>query len=72
MDSVWREAAQKLLDTVGYHKARQQTIRARNENSPGTASFAFHNAVLKQLEAIVDEELRYALKQAEKEGEFRE
>lgn len=51
-DSIWMDAAYKLVREYGYAKAKQLCIQWRNDNSPGTASFAFHNATLKALERL--------------------
>ena len=49
-NSVWLESAQKMIRDYGHAEARRLCIQWRDMNSPGTASFAFHNATLKHIE----------------------
>lgn len=51
-DTVYEQHARHLVDTLGYAQARAHTIQSRNQNSMGTFSYAFHNAVLKQIERV--------------------
>ncbi len=56
--SIWRESAQEMVRKHGYAEALRLTTRNRDMNSEGTASFAFHNAVVKELRlmAKIDKE----------------
>jgi hypothetical protein len=49
-ESVYLEAARKLIREHGYLEARQLCIQWRDMNSPGTISFMFHNVTLKHIE----------------------
>lgn len=51
-DTVWYDQANKMLLRYGYAVSRRKLITARDSNSPGTVSYAFHNATLKALEKI--------------------
>ena len=46
---MFLESAREMIRTHGYVEAKRICIQARDMNSAGTASYAFHNAVLKQI-----------------------
>ena len=50
IDTVYEQHARHLIDSFGLLDARRMTIWSRNQNSPGTFSYGFHNAVLKEIE----------------------
>jgi hypothetical protein len=50
--NIYKEAAEDLIRHKGYQEAVIFTVRLRDMNSEGTISFAFHNAVLKQIKKI--------------------
>ena len=52
-DSIWKEQAERVIAIHGAAKARQITRQARDNNTPGTASYAFHNAVLRFIDRAV-------------------
>lgn len=47
--NAYRESARHAIRLHGYREAQRLTLRWRDMSSPGTASFAFHNAVLKEI-----------------------
>lgn len=47
--SIWREAARQAIRLHGYTEAKRLTLRLRDESASGTASYAFHNAILKEI-----------------------
>jgi hypothetical protein len=44
--NLYEEQALKAIEKYGVVEARRQAINFRDMNSQGTASFAFHNAVV--------------------------
>ena len=50
MESIWLEQARQMIRTHGYVEARRLCMKYRDMNSSGTASFSFHNAVLKHID----------------------
>jgi hypothetical protein len=51
-ESIYMEAARKLIAKHGYLEARRLCAQWRDMNSPGTISFMFHNVTLKHVERI--------------------
>jgi hypothetical protein len=51
-DSVWHESAVRLVEERGYADALLYAMKCRDMNSWGTASYAFHNAVVKHIRAM--------------------
>jgi hypothetical protein len=49
-DSIWADHAARLISLYGHTEARRLCIKDRDNNSPGTATYAFLNATLKYLE----------------------
>jgi hypothetical protein len=47
--NVWAEHATALVRKHGYTEALRLAIASRDENTMGTASHAFHSAVVKML-----------------------
>jgi hypothetical protein len=54
-NTVYEQHAKHLIDTLGATEARRVTIQRRDQNSPGTFTYAFNQAVLKQLERMARE-----------------
>lgn len=54
--SIYEESASLLITKHGYLEARRKCIQWRDMNSPGTFSFADHNAVLKALVKMAAEQ----------------
>lgn len=48
-DSLWLEAARAMIRAHGYSEAKRLCMQYRDMNATGTASYAFHNAVLRQI-----------------------
>jgi len=54
-DSVYHEAAAGLIKTRGYEGALMYAKHWRDMYSKGTAPFAFHNAVAKEISKLTKE-----------------
>jgi hypothetical protein len=48
-DSIYHEAAVRLIEKLGCAGAYAEAKRCRDQNTLGTVSFAFHNAVTKEI-----------------------
>jgi hypothetical protein len=55
-NSVYLDTARRMLRDFGKGRAKRLCIQNRDQNSPSTESYRFHNAVLKAIEALTDEE----------------
>lgn len=49
-ESIWAEQAAFMVRKHGYTEAKRLCAKYRDMNSWNTASYAFHNAVCKQIE----------------------
>jgi hypothetical protein len=52
MSSVWRNLAEQLVKKDGYTEARRTTIQLRDDSAPGSACYAFHQAVVREIEQL--------------------
>jgi hypothetical protein len=50
--NLFREQAEQMIEALGYIEARRICIACRDMSAPGTATYAFHNAALKEVELI--------------------
>lgn len=57
MSSVYLDTARRMIRDFGKARAKRECIRSRDQNSPSTVSYQFHNAVLKAIEALTDEDV---------------
>jgi hypothetical protein len=52
MDTVYADHASLMLKMYGYAEAKRLITQDRDNNSPGTLTFAFYNATLKEIERL--------------------
>lgn len=51
-DFVWMHSARELVQQLGYVDAKRKCLEWRDASSEGTATYAFHNAVLKHVRLL--------------------
>lgn len=51
-DFVWMHSARELVQQLGYVDAKRKCTQWRDASTEGTATHAFHNAVLKHVRLL--------------------